>query len=346
MYGTIRSNFLRVLVLLGSALVIATPAAAQEPPPATAALTGTAYRLVDQTIVDSVVVDETELPVTDGRIAIPELDIDVALAKDGSFRLSDLPVDADTDRPTEATVVFTAPGLGSFTYLHLRLYPGPVGPNLTPQMIDTPRVNDRSIYHAHSEDTRGFNNAGAGDPAARVSGQQNACGLPREPGEIAVLGRTNPAVAQGTVRIPELNLTSEIVAGCFEFRNLTLPQDPMLVSFEIRVEGFRPTTWANFIVLSMGTAPNFTPRLKTGDVPELIDPCADLLSTPREKLSAAGNQQAQLCAQLTSTGALPDMGGGAAAIGSGAPLAPALLALAGAALICAGAAMRRAERAR
>ena len=186
--------------------------------------------------------------------------------------------------------------------------------------------------------------AGAGAPAAG-SGQESACDRPREPGELAVMGGTTPSVNQGIVRIPELDLTSEIVDGCFEFRNLTLPQDPMLVSFEIRVEGFRPATWANFIVLAAGSAPIFTPRLEPGDTPVLFDRCPGLLSTPQEELSAAGHQHAQLCAQLPSASRLPEMGAGPVAH-SRSPLAAALLALAGAALVGAGTAMRRQRRAR
>lgn len=115
---------------------------AQDTTPALAALSGTAYELVDQTIVDGIVIDETQVPVTNGRIAIPELGTDQPLLEDGSFSFSDLPVSADPNNPTEVTVIFTAPGLGSFTFLHLRLYPGPVGPILTPQLIDIPRVDD------------------------------------------------------------------------------------------------------------------------------------------------------------------------------------------------------------
>ena len=173
---------------------------------------------------------------------------------------------------------------------------------------------------------------------------ENACGGPREPSELAILGETNPPVDHGTVRIPELDLTSEIMDGCFEFRNLTLPQDPMLVSFEIRVDGYRPTTWANFIVLTAGSSPIFTPRLEPGDMPELIDPCPDLLSTPQEDLSAAGHLQAQLCAQLAATGTLPETGGSGPVAGSGLPLTPELLALVGAALILAGTATRHIRR--
>ena len=181
--------------------------------------------------------------------------------------------------------------------------------------------------------------AGAGAPIAR-SGQESACDRPREHGELAVMGGTTPPVDQGIVRIPELDLTSEIVDGCFEFRNLTLPQDPMLVSFAIRVEGFRPATWANFIVLAAGRAPTFTPRLEPGDTPVLFDRFPGLLSTPQEELSAAGHQPAQLCAQLPSASRLPEMGAGPVAR-SRSPLAAALLALAGASLVCAGAAVRR-----
>ncbi len=148
----IRGNILLALVLVGSAFLGSTgPAAAQTPTPAMATLTGTAYRLVDQTIVDGVVVDETLEPITDGRIAIPELGIDMPLSPDGTFVLSNLPASADPDNPTEVTVIFTAPGLGSFTFLHLQIYPEHVGPNLTPQLIDTPRVNDLNRAHFHGD---------------------------------------------------------------------------------------------------------------------------------------------------------------------------------------------------
>ncbi len=146
----IRDNFLLVLVLLGSAFLGSTsPTAAQVPTPAVATLTGTAYRLVDQAIVDGVVVDETEVPITDGRIAIPELGIDMPLAADGTFNLSNLPVSADPDNPTEVTVIFAAPKLGSFTYLHLRIGQG-YRPILTPQLIDSPRVTDVTNRHTHA----------------------------------------------------------------------------------------------------------------------------------------------------------------------------------------------------
>lgn len=324
-------------------------AQAQETAPAFAVLTGTAYRLVDQTIIDGVVHDQTQVPVTDGRIAIPELGIDLPLAADGSFTFSNLPVSADLDNPTEVTVIFTAPGLGSFTYLHLRLYPRPVGPNLTPQLTDTPRVNDRSRFHPDRDrapvNTSGaFPDTGGGGPVAAVSEQEDACGRSREPGEIAILGQTMPSAGRGTVRIPELDLTSEIVDGCFEFRNLILPQDPMLVSFEFRVEGYRPATWANYIVLSIGSAPIFTPTLEPGDEPMLIDPCPNLLSTPQQELSAAQRGQAQLCAQLADAGTLPETGGGGPVARSSSPVAIGLLALVSAALFSAGAAARVTRR--
>ena len=144
-----------------------------------ATLTGTAYRLVDQTIVDGVVVDETLEPISDGRIAIPELGIDMPLAADGTFALSNLPVNADPDNPTEVTVIFTAPGLGSFTFLHFLIYPGPVGPTLTPVLIDTPRVDDHSD-RGGPQVSSALPEAGGG-PAA-------GSGLPVAPALLALAG--------------------------------------------------------------------------------------------------------------------------------------------------------------
>ena len=150
------------------------------PAPAVATLTGTAYYLVDQTIVDGVVVDETLEPLSDGRIAIPELGIDMPLAADGTFTLSNLPVSADPDNPTEVTVIFTAPGLGSLTYLHLRIGPGE-GPILTPVLINTPRVTDVARAHTHDDSMRGFPETGGGGPAA-------GSGLPLTPELLALAG--------------------------------------------------------------------------------------------------------------------------------------------------------------
>ena len=177
-----RLILLAVLALLAAVTGVPAVSHAQTTPtPAMATLTGTAYRLVDQTIVDGVVVDETEEPIMDGRIAIPELGIDMPLAADGTFALSNLPVSADPDNPTEVTVIFTAPGLGSYTYLHLRLFPGTVGPIPTPQLIDTPRVNDLNRAHFHDDSMRAFPVTGGGGPAT-------GSGLPVAPALLALVG--------------------------------------------------------------------------------------------------------------------------------------------------------------
>ena len=160
--------------------------AAQETAPAFGTLTGTAYRLVELIIVDGVIVNQTQVPVTDGRIVIPELGIDLPLATDGSFSLSDLPVSADLDNPTEVTVIFTAPGLGSFTYLHLRLYPGTGGPILTPQLTDTARVNDRSRFHP-DRDRAPVNTSGA-FPDTGGGGPVPGSGSPAASGLLALVG--------------------------------------------------------------------------------------------------------------------------------------------------------------
>lgn len=114
--------------------------------------------------MDYLVVEEIVAPVTNGRIAIPELGIDEPLSPRGSFRFTDLPVSADEDNPTEVTVIFSAPGLGSFTFLHLRLYPGTVGPHLTPQLTEVPRVDDLSRDHREIrlDASRELPNAGSG----------------------------------------------------------------------------------------------------------------------------------------------------------------------------------------
>jgi hypothetical protein len=145
MLRIIRDNVLLVLVLFGSAFLGSTaPVAAQAPAADVGTITGTAYRLVDQTIVDGLVVDQALEPISDGRIAIPELGIDVPLAAGATFAFDSLPVSTDPDNPTEVTVIFTAPGLGSFTYLYLRIGQGH-RPNLTPQLTATPRVDDHSL---------------------------------------------------------------------------------------------------------------------------------------------------------------------------------------------------------
>jgi len=160
--------------------------------------------------------------------------------------------------------------------------------------------------------------------------QESACGGPRSPEEIAVIGETFPAVNGGTVRIPELELTSQIVDGCFEFRNLRLPRDPMLVTFHVRVEGYRPTTWANYVVVGTGYAPNFTARLVTDSEAEVIDPCPGLLAGPAR--SAADQQHATLCAQLPNAGT----GGSARPSARGITTTFMLLSTVGLVLLCIG----------
>ncbi len=163
--------------------------------------------------------------------------------------------------------------------------------------------------------------------------QDVPCGRVPEPGEVYVFGWV-PA-AHGTARIPELDLTVPITGGCFEFRNLVLPRDPMLISIEITAEGYRPATWANYIVLSAaGGGPTFTPTLHPGTEPEIIDPCPSLLAHAHEQ-SAADQIHAELCAQLQ----LPATGTGLRE-GDGTLGATALLvALVGAAALAAGASL-------
>ena len=122
------------------------------------------------------------------------------------------------------------------------------------------------------------------------------CGSPRSPGEVAIIGHTN--ASSGTVVVPELDLTSSISGGCFELRNLSLPQDPILITFEITADGFRPTTWLHYIVWG-GTSggPDITLNLEAGTEPQVFDPCPALLANPQDQ-SAALAQHAALCAEL------------------------------------------------
>lgn len=132
------------LVLVTSAfLVRASTTAAQIPESAVGTISGTAYRLVDQTVVDGLVVEENLEAITDGQIAIPELGLDMPLPEDGEFDLRDLPASAKPENPTRVTVIFTAPGLGSFTFLNVPIVPW-MNPVLTPVLIDEPRVDDLS----------------------------------------------------------------------------------------------------------------------------------------------------------------------------------------------------------
>jgi hypothetical protein len=129
-----------------------------------------------------------------------------------------------------------------------------------------------------------------------------ACGSGVNSGETAVLGFI-PAQS-GTVRIPELNLEAPILSGCFEFRHLTLPRSPMLLSFDISAESLQPAVWANYIVLDAGQSVNFTPQLHAGTVAERLDPCPDLIARP-QTMSAALQRQAELCAALAINSARP-----------------------------------------
>lgn len=142
-------NFWRLL-LLASALVTSSwlitegTAGAQTEDSFVGRVSGTAYRLVEQTVVDGLVVDEELEPISNGRIAIPELDIDTPLETDAEVRLRNLPASADRENPTKITVVFSAPGLGDFTFRNVPIGPW-VDPILTPVLIDQPRVDDLAV---------------------------------------------------------------------------------------------------------------------------------------------------------------------------------------------------------
>ncbi len=171
----------------------------------------------------------------------------------------------------------------------------------------------------------------------RASAQDPPCSRLPQPGETAIIGRVPSP--RGSVHIPELDLTSPIVGGCFEFRDLRLPRSPMLISFEINAEGFRPATWANYLVMfEEAGAVTFNPTLHPGTEPERFDQCPYLLAHP-QTMSAALQLHASLCAQL------PNAGTGTisrpAATGSFTVFA---LALAGATLLVAGAALGLARR--
>lgn len=106
-------------------------------------------------------------------------------------------------------------------------------------------------------------------------------------------------VANGRVTIPELGVAQELALdGSFNFSDLSMPRDPMLISVEVQADGYRPTTWANYIVLYPDTGPHFTPRIELGEEPKLIDSCPGLLATPPMELSAAMGGHARLCAEL------------------------------------------------
>lgn len=117
-------------------------------------------------------------------------------------------------------------------------------------------------------------------------------------GTTSIRGYTLPRGEDGTIRIPELSLEEKIVDGYFEFSNIELPRSPMLVSLEVEVDGFRPETRANGIVLVEGLVVNYTFVLAPGDEPLFHDTCAGFASTPDAELSAAAQQHKQLCVEL------------------------------------------------
>jgi len=135
-------------------------------PPAFGRITATAYRLVQQTVVDGVVVDEKLEPISDARVSISELAVDMPLDRFGSADLSALPI-GQGDEAT-VTVVFTAPGLGSFTFRNLEIGGGLL-PNLTPVLTDQPRVTDvsRGARAAiRTSATSGSTESGTGEAAS------------------------------------------------------------------------------------------------------------------------------------------------------------------------------------
>ena len=108
-------------------------------------------------------------------------------------------------------------------------------------------------------------------------------------------------VTNGRVSIPELGVEQPLGPdGSFSFRRLELPQIPMLVSVEVEADGYRPTTWANNLVLYRGLGWNFTPRLVLGNEPKLTDACPDLMAYSRGsgRKSAAQELRAELCRGL------------------------------------------------
>lgn len=108
-------------------------------------------------------------------------------------------------------------------------------------------------------------------------------------------------VTNGRVTILELGVEQPLGPdGSFSFRRLQFSRGHMLVSLEVQAEGFRPTTWANRLVLSAGTGPNFTPRIELGAEPKLTDPCPDLVAYSRGsgRKSAAQELHAELCRGL------------------------------------------------
>ena len=152
-----------------------------------------------------------------------------------------------------------------------------------------------------------------------------------------VVDQTEVPVTHGHITIIELDATQPLAAdGTFNFPNLLLPEEPMLVSIEIRAVGYRPTTWANYLLMFGGTGPNFTPNLEPGGKPKVIDLCPELLVTPRDELSAVTGLMAKLCAELPKAD-LPAAGSGSSPSESFPFGISVLIACLGAVLITVGA---------
>ena len=177
---TIRGKLLLTALLAAMIVLGGAGQTAAETQPKLGSISGTAYVLVGQTVVDGIVTAEEENPVAEGMLAIPELDVSVAIGPDGSFSVSDLPVNADPADVTEVTVIITAPGSGSFTYNNLRIGPG-YRPILSAQLTQDPRVDDvvypdldsdipqeQALLHEHSTINQGGSVAsGSICPASR-----------------------------------------------------------------------------------------------------------------------------------------------------------------------------------
>lgn len=125
--------------------------------------------------------------------------------------------------------------------------------------------------------------------------------------ETGIRGMTVPAVASGSVGIPELGLSTDIAQGYFEFSDIALSSDIVLVSLRVEVDGFRSITQAHSIVLAVGTTPVLTVVLTPGNEPLVTDPCPGLLSTPQAELTAPSQLHASLCAQLPRVGTGGDL---------------------------------------
>lgn len=103
-------------------------------------------------------------------------------------------------------------------------------------------------------------------------------------------------VTNGIVTILELGVGQPLGAdGSFSFRHLEMSEDHMLVSVQVQADGYRPTTWANRLVLSPDVGPDFALRIELGEEPMLTDYCAELLAAPEGSLSEKGHLHAQLC---------------------------------------------------